>query len=623
MYITPRQKKRYIANAVFFLIAIPLTALAAYGVTQIVSDASAEAIPQDVSLSNLTTNSITVTWVTSVEAEAEIVVSGADEEVFQDFRGAGERMTHYVEIVDLTPGTDYEFSIISNDDEYTSEGGNAFKFKTSTLTDQTPVPNPVFGSVPELDDDDALIYFFSTSPASLPLTTVPTNTGNWILDLSSLRGLDGSTIVNLTDTSAITILVVGKNGDGSSYNGTLGDAFDDSGKSQVDDELFLTENNNVFTELPEQAKLGDLEDPPDDPPDTPDPVACNGACSAELPCVSGLSCINGLCRNTTCDQETDCECPEEEEDPALCNESCDADTPCESGLQCISGSCRNSQCSTEADCTCPTGFDPSKRQFVVKLDVPWIDMFSSGTPPIQGGGDDEDPNIVTGKESIKVVNQSDNGFGVVWMSSTEQEGYVMVGEEPDDLTSEVNDVRDGVVERNKYHSHLVEVNGLDPDTTYYYVIVAGGELITNGEEPFKIDTFATLSTPPPFKTVEGSVDGAEDVEDVVVLLQLSDQDEEGSSGNSTYSASVLDVNGGWIASIGDLRTTDGEEYYVSNGSDLITAQLYVYAQSSPSSTTVDSVTDDIFELQVMDLYELDRREGLVALGLQNFMKISQ
>ncbi len=43
---------------------------------------------------------------------------------------------------------------------------------------------------------------------------------------------------------------------------------------------------------------------------TPTPASCNNTCSATVACVSGLSCVDGACRNASCTTETDCTCPE-------------------------------------------------------------------------------------------------------------------------------------------------------------------------------------------------------------------------------------------------------------------------------------------------------------------------
>jgi hypothetical protein len=43
-------------------------------------------------------------------------------------------------------------------------------------------------------------------------------------------------------------------------------------------------------------------------PETP-PQSCSLSCSADTDCDSGLSCINSMCLNAQCPEETDCICP--------------------------------------------------------------------------------------------------------------------------------------------------------------------------------------------------------------------------------------------------------------------------------------------------------------------------
>ena len=108
MYVTPRQKKRYLLNALIITVAIPLTVVAGYYATQLLSSADEEAVPENVVVSNLTTNSLTVTWTTSIDASGEVVVKdseGEDSRPYIDFRGSGSRKTHFVEVLDLVPAT--------------------------------------------------------------------------------------------------------------------------------------------------------------------------------------------------------------------------------------------------------------------------------------------------------------------------------------------------------------------------------------------------------------------------------------------------------------------------------------------------------------------------------------
>lgn len=45
------------------------------------------------------------------------------------------------------------------------------------------------------------------------------------------------------------------------------------------------------------------------PTPTPTPrVGCNNNCSVNADCASGLTCVNGACRNPSCTEETDCQC---------------------------------------------------------------------------------------------------------------------------------------------------------------------------------------------------------------------------------------------------------------------------------------------------------------------------
>lgn len=104
-------------------------------------------------------------------------------------------------------------------------------------------------------------------------------------------------------------------------------------------------------------------------PTTPPPASCNETCTQDSDCVSGLICLlpDGVCRNSQCSDETDCSCPSATATPrptvthkptatpvppAACNTICNVTADCESGLTCVDGACRNPSCTSETDCVC-------------------------------------------------------------------------------------------------------------------------------------------------------------------------------------------------------------------------------------------------------------------------------
>ena len=164
MYLTPYQKKQ-IRYVLILLLGIPATLVAVYKGIQLATQATSDPTPKDVIVSNITTNSMTVSWVTekSVEAFVIPVVSGNEQSPVPDKRGSGKRITHYVELRNLTPDTEYTLILLSDGNRYERGSAGAFTAKTASITTDTPVPDPIHGTVTGGNAEDIIIYVLSST----------------------------------------------------------------------------------------------------------------------------------------------------------------------------------------------------------------------------------------------------------------------------------------------------------------------------------------------------------------------------------------------------------------------------------------------------------------------------
>ena len=552
MYITPRQKKRYIFRMLLIALAIPVSVFGLYQASRLLTGASGDTQPRSLFLSNVTPNSVTLNWFTDQKALGEVYVidsTGTESSPFQDTRGAGARYTHFVELTDLTPDTDYTVRINSGGESYSTIDGDPIAFRTVAVTSDTPVPNPVYGSVSDFVDDDVLVLLFKDgAQQSLPVSNVVTSTGNWIIDLSTLRSADGSSIVSVSSDTDIKMMLVGEGGLGGTTSGAYSDLVDDGGKLLASTVLSATDAEPVLTELPTSSLIGQLyasgEDPVDPDPD-PDP-----------------------------DPGPD---PDPDPDP---NPDPDPDPnpnpgPIDPGPDPVIPPTPD-----PTDNGGYIGFDPLSRQFLNKSDIPWSDLvLGTGTEIVE-------PDVTTGVGSVKIVGHTDSTFSVAWLSDSKEEGYVKYGTDSSVLDTDANDVRDSIVERGEYYSHLVEISRLQPETTYYFEVYSGDDTYTNSGAAYEVTTFSTLSSPPVAQELTGSIAGYDSVDDAVVLVSLTDGDSTGTSGTSTTLATVPGSEGSWIVGIGDARSQDGAEYFSFSDQDTISAVALVYADSSPTTDSL-------------------------------------
>lgn len=587
MYITPRQKRRYLITSILLVLAIPVTVVAIYFVTQWISSAGQDKTPKEVAISNLTTSSLTVTWVTGAKTNGSLIVvkEGKESSPIIDTRGADTRKTHFVELVSLEPNTEYSFKILSDGEEFTSEGNKNFKFRTAPLTDETPVPKPIYGKAKGLDADDGIIFIFVTAPQpSMPVSAVPSSTGNWIVDLSALKSTDGSSSVSVASDAEITVVVQGADDKGAVEKGVYSDIFDDSGELKESVDLTVDAGIQAFVELPSQSKITEII--ASSPGTTTGSGTTGGNTGSGTTTGSGSTGSGSTGSGTTGSGTTG-------SGTTGSGTTGSGTTGGTTGSGTTGGTSGTTTGSTTGGTTTPPPepevplFDPTSREFIVTLDIDWKNLVL-GAQTVQ-----TTPDVTTGADSIVLANHTDTGFSVVWISDAPVEGYVKYGTVQTSLNEEAIDIRDSIVEKGKYHSHVIEVDDLTPETTYFYEVYSGTEVFRNSGSPFTLTTFKTLDSPPPFVTIAGNTSGLDDYTDVAVLLQLSDKDNAGSQGKSGYGAVVPDASGAWIASVGDLRSGDGSEYYSYSDNDEVTASVVVYADSTSDTqktTNFDNLT---------------------------------
>src|SRR5690606_14231706 len=104
-----------------------------------------------------------------------------------------------------------------------------------------------------------IIFIFVTAPQpSMPVSAVPSSTGNWIVDLSALKSTDGSSSVSVASDAEITVVVQGADAKGAVEKGVYSDIFDDSGELKESVDLTVDAGIQAFVELPSQSKITEI-----------------------------------------------------------------------------------------------------------------------------------------------------------------------------------------------------------------------------------------------------------------------------------------------------------------------------------------------------------------------------
>lgn len=106
-----------------------------------------------------------------------------------------------------------------------------------------------------------------------------------------------------------------------------------------------------------------------------------------------------------------------------------------------------------------------------------------------------------------VANVGAHQAGIFWKSDQLETGWIIYGDSPQKLNTVALDERDVESKKRSSLYHYVLLSNLKENTTYYYKVVSGAELVTqNGSgEPFTFKTLATASNPSSQKPAYGKI----------------------------------------------------------------------------------------------------------------------
>lgn len=182
--------------------------------------AAPEFTPRDITISNIGSDSVTISWVTN-EATSGLVSYGQTRTLGNtgiDTRDSlsgetGNYRTHYVNLTSLTPDTEYYFEILSGTTTYNDQG-EPYTFRTGPNLGPPSATLNMYGQVTtqaQIPAEGSVVYV-RLGP-STTLSSIVRGSGDWSVALASMRtsALDG--YVDLSDSDIpFSIDVVGADG---------------------------------------------------------------------------------------------------------------------------------------------------------------------------------------------------------------------------------------------------------------------------------------------------------------------------------------------------------------------------------------------------------------------------
>lgn len=161
--------------------------------------------PRDIRVSNITSSSFTVTWVTNEPATGMVKLN---ENLFsskicfddRDIQGKIRNYyTHSTTCKQVKPSTQYVFQIISNGKTYSNKSGVYAVYTAPTVNQVLSGLEPAFGMVLNQDNSPsigALIYV--TLENGQTLSGLTNETGSWLIPINVVRSEDLTRYITLT-----------------------------------------------------------------------------------------------------------------------------------------------------------------------------------------------------------------------------------------------------------------------------------------------------------------------------------------------------------------------------------------------------------------------------------------
>ncbi|MBN1618617.1 fibronectin type III domain-containing protein [Candidatus Dojkabacteria bacterium] len=274
-YVPKKKRQLYVILFFVFIALIPISVGAFFIIQDWRSRASTENKPNEVRISNMTTKSVVISWITDSGAEGWVRYStdpavGEGSPLSQDDRDVtsgsmDKRTTHYVTLRSLNTGTKYYYVIGSGTQVFKDTNGNPFEFTTASIGESTStaLPDAVYGSVVNGTDMSAIVYITienASGEKSFPISALTNSGGNFEMSLSDARTADLSAKFSYNNEMKMIIFAQGGDKGGAVLETSVGER--DSISMTMDPDYTVTD---IFADTSGVDVGGDEEPSQEEP----------------------------------------------------------------------------------------------------------------------------------------------------------------------------------------------------------------------------------------------------------------------------------------------------------------------------------------------------------------------
>jgi len=204
-------------------------------ISPIFTRASTTFAPKNVTITNVSDSTFTVTWITAEPASGAIRLDGAlSKTTYFDERGTGQEKstqpppasytTHSITVRNLKPEMTYTFQILSNGAIYQNEG-KSYEVRTAGILPGVGTGiEPAYGQVttPSGSAAEGVIVYL-TLEGGQTISTLTKSSGTWVIPLNLVRSQDLTRYLPPSERINETVLIRSDQGEGSALTDTLND----------------------------------------------------------------------------------------------------------------------------------------------------------------------------------------------------------------------------------------------------------------------------------------------------------------------------------------------------------------------------------------------------------------
>lgn len=219
-------------------------------------------------------------------------------------------------------------------------------------------------------------------------------------------------------------------------------------------------------------------------------------------------------------------------------------------------------------------------------------------------------------QEITVVNVTDTGFSVSWMTQAPTTGALIYKNRVIlEQTRTATDVRDKNSLPQLRFTHFITISGLKPNTSYEVTLISG-----NNQYPDLAPTVSTLTPLPPPSLVSDPVFGTlvdaynNPVPEALVYVSFD--------GSQTLSA-LVDNAGNWMIPLSLLRSQEGNRYYEPSKKE---QEHLFFVNKDGRSTVTTTIENDspVPTIRLGESYDFTRatskkNRGLIIAQAQPFL----